>query len=1035
MLVNRRQQFLKHLSLQYVCIVLSILVYFFTSFIVFSDVADAKNVATVGADDTEQIYTPPPKPKSQQWIDSVLGFFSSTIESITGFAKQIYRQVRGIQPQKTQATSNRATVQPEDLEEIEKQKQEREQTTQEWLEQIQDGETAYDDFDAPLSDEAAQALARDLLGGDDQPASPSTIIQQGLTEAEVRSLVDYMIAQALDDSDILEETFKYPVTFSDGLTVRGKLDATGATVSGIETGTKIDVKKLQDDILAKAAALPNKKTTEQVSTTINEVIEKTVITFSGGTVDTLNTTGAFTANSSATFISTALFNSAVTLGDASADTVTYKAGQLVYENDIAVNLKNSSATALAFETDLLTLDTSNQRIGINVSSSDYTLDVGGTLNVDGNTRIGDSNNDILTLGVGTLHSENSLSWDLTTSTENAFTLEGDLLSANTQGAGFIGIKMDTVATSSNRFLQVGGSIYATDSIYLGNTLEFDTKGTISAGSTPASSSAFTFLRSNAQTIDDTFITYATGSATSNQALFEWQYALHEGALATTTYVSHIADQAGSAGHIFTTENAITASTTIDRVLFGVQNATNTKFFITPDGNVHAKGLFVASSGDYGIQDLAEHVTLHHGDNIKPGDVVVPDTEQLGVFRKVTQAYSPHVAGVISNTASFIMGAGGEHRGALSLAGIVNVNVSDEAGEIKLGDKLITSSEPGSVMKYDATDPLARNAMIIGTALEDWSGGSHDEDEDGDASEEGEAKTQIRMFVRAFSAPNAGGHLTVVENDGVIENAPQRLDVHGAQLINISALAGVEDQWFVDEYGNLKVRHLTVESVRIVTPESGQPTLGKGTIHEGDAYAVIEHEDVSESSAIFITFTGNLNGRTYYISDISEGESFTVRVTYIAEEPLDFWYWIIQSDQILSNSLIPTPTENESELSNDVSASEDGDSGNTQNESPIDDDIPTFEEFLSQEQEENATQNDIETESNPAEENEREQEQNKELESESTPSPEPESESELEPTPELQPEPEPEPQPEPEPESEPEPEPEAEPAPESEQSLE
>ena len=121
----------------------------------------------------------------------------------------------------------------------------------------------------------------------------------------------------------------------------------------------------------------------------------------------------------------------------------------------------------------------------------------------------------------------------------------------------------------------------------------------------------------------------------------------------------------------------------------------------------------------GIGDLAEYVDMTPGETFTPGDILVPDPDNPGHFIVSNQPYTQSVAGIISETAQFIIGAGldaeGKPRAPLSLSGLVHVNVTDENGPIKVGDYLVTASVPGKAMRFDPSQN--QQASIIGLALE------------------------------------------------------------------------------------------------------------------------------------------------------------------------------------------------------------------------------------------------------------------------------------------------------------------------------
>jgi hypothetical protein len=178
-----------------------------------------------------------------------------------------------------------------------------------------------------------------------------------------------------------------------------------------------------------------------------------------------------------------------TLGDAAGDTLTIDAGSWTITNQTAVDLVGSTVNALSFETNLLSLDTDNSRVGIGTTSPSATLTVSGagtfsglltgtlgatisgattsvnaSSNFDTNINTGTStgaisignssagaitfasgaassftvtNNDLTlqtdTTGAINLVSASASSWDLPNSTVNALSFETNLLTLDTNG--------------------------------------------------------------------------------------------------------------------------------------------------------------------------------------------------------------------------------------------------------------------------------------------------------------------------------------------------------------------------------------------------------------------------------------------------------------------------------------------------------------------------------------------------------------------------------------------------------------------------
>jgi hypothetical protein len=134
-----------------------------------------------------------------------------------------------------------------------------------------------------------------------------------------------------------------------------------------------------------------------------------------------------------------------------------------------------------------------------------------------------------------------------------------------------------------------------------------------------------------------------------------------------------------------------------------------------DGSCNASTTGRITAVEYGTNnsDLAENYFT--SENLEPGEVVYLKGG-LSVGR-ATNEEPGKIIGVVSTAPGIIMGdndsslTDGERAVPIGLAGRVPVRVSDENGEVEIGDALMLSSVPGVVMKASST------GQIIGRALE------------------------------------------------------------------------------------------------------------------------------------------------------------------------------------------------------------------------------------------------------------------------------------------------------------------------------
>ena len=124
-----------------------------------------------------------------------------------------------------------------------------------------------------------------------------------------------------------------------------------------------------------------------------------------------------------------------------------------------------------------------------------------------------------------------------------------------------------------------------------------------------------------------------------------------------------------------------------------------------------------------VHDYAEVLDLATRDGIRPGSVVAYDSDAGGLV-PASESNAGRVVGVVSGAGGFspgmVIGSRADESNDLpvSMAGVVHVRVSGEAGAVEPGDLLVPSSVAGVGMR--TADPGAASGTIFGKALEPWS---------------------------------------------------------------------------------------------------------------------------------------------------------------------------------------------------------------------------------------------------------------------------------------------------------------------------
>ncbi|MBI5230285.1 MAG: hypothetical protein HY981_03255, partial [Candidatus Magasanikbacteria bacterium] len=340
---------------------------------------------------------------------------------------------------------------------------------------------------------------------------------------------------------------------------------------------------------------------------------------------------------------------------------------------------------------------------------------------------------------------------------------------------------------------------------------------------------------------------------------------------TNTFTSYVTDAAGSGGFVFNTNVALTsttAGTDLDRVLMAVQSGGTNKFAISGGGNVYASKGFNANSTQYGIGDFAEQVNITRGEKVEPGDVVVVDPNNVNQFKKSSSAYERSVAGVISDTGAFVIGASGENRAPLGMAGLVRTKATTENGAIHAGDYVVTASKSGYAMKYDTQS--GKSAALIGIALE--------------GLEEGEARITVLVnkgYLEGNREPQATLTLALNQDGTLSQNVD--LNLAGKMMLEVKEIHGAEGAWRIDTEGNvIQVVRTTQGNKELYSLQSadGREVVfsGSSQLENGEKkveVSDIDAETLSASTPLKVSVTLTSKGGTLYVEE-KDYKSFVVK---------------------------------------------------------------------------------------------------------------------------------------------------------------
>ena len=354
------------------------------------------------------------------------------------------------------------------------------------------------------------------------------------------------------------------------------------------------------------------------------------------------------------------------------------------------------------------------------------------------------------------------------------------------------------------------------------------------------------------------------------------------------------------------------------ISLGVANASRTtgNYFVgfsTADGTVAGKIQGGASAVAYTTTgaDLAEYFRFEGFANTPTsGDVVMLDASQRKTVVRAVSG-SGVAIGVVSTNPGFI-GNGPicevndkdcdvnyeKYNVLVALSGQVPVKISNADGSVAPGDSLTPSDIAGYARK------AKRGDQVIGIALE---------------SSGATATSTVAMLVNLGHANLDEGvsHIATGESGWTVDTngrmtARADVDMNSQSILGVAGIVSATGDWSITADGRFKTKQIVAETIdadRITAKrfsilnvaDASENTIGAGRILRGDTSTTIYSKYISANSKIFVTFTNDLGGRSWYIAEkqgptetgTTEG-MFRIAISSASPDDLNFDWWVVDT---------------------------------------------------------------------------------------------------------------------------------------------
>ncbi len=384
----------------------------------------------------------------------------------------------------------------------------------------------------------------------------------------------------------------------------------------------------------------------------------------------------------------------------------------------------------------------------------------------------------------------------------------------------------------------------------------------------------------------------------------------------------------------------------------------------------------AGTGDQEVVDCTSTPSADYAEmyptekNLAPGDIVAlgdalvqtAEGDNISRLKKSDVPYQDSIIGIVSDPSKAtdfnVIGyniSDEDNPMPVTLKGRVPVVVSNENGAIRTGDKITSSSLAGVGMR------ATREGPTVGIALSSFDGMTGTtttqeiyNEQTGITEIKNITVNKIMIFVdlgwnhldagasilAGAASDTFNGSLTVDQLSGRITNGSS-LNLAGGGIYNVSEIVSALGNWSLSEDGTLHIKRVEAESVVakeygiLQTAHAYENTIGEGRILRGEKEAIIYSNKITPDAKVFVSFTSDLEGRSWHIKEKINGSEFVTpdggtafgyfRIVVSSASPNDLAFdWWIVGTEITDDQLPVTNNQTNSNSKN---------SGN-QNEPPV-----------------------------------------------------------------------------------------------------
>jgi len=385
-------------------------------------------------------------------------------------------------------------------------------------------------------------------------------------------------------------------------------------------------------------------------------------------------------------------------------------------------------------------------------------------------------------------------------------------------------------------------------------------------------------------------------------------------------------------------NETTAGSNVLMLRSDVASGDDPIFRVTADGHTYADNAYSSGGADYAEYFYTDDT------NLTSGETVCVDIEKPNAVKRCERSGDNNVMGIVSTNPS-IVGNNSEkrdndpHYKIIGMLGQVPAKVSNENGQIQIGDNLTSASFPGYLRKANAGESTVGVAMQssnetkttiqvlisrrnqsltvekVEEAVTENIANMNIQDQITkmlSAAQDNIAKTQDLASLQTQFSTLQDVQTQNFASLQILQKQMDDLQLQTKPIIDFYLALNLKNMLYKNTLGNFelldgKITAQDIEALNTIkakdieatdsikgdTLELGKNTTGKNILKAGEVMVKIDTVMANKEAKIYITPVGNTFSQVLYVDEITDGQYFKVKMNEKQSEDINFNWLIVK----------------------------------------------------------------------------------------------------------------------------------------------